>query len=148
MSLGGAITLARRQHNHLTLDQIKRYGKYFSELKLQDKIREVASIAGEQILLPVLRLWYVFRADTTPAVKKAYILGALGYFILPLDVIPDALGLLGFSDDLAVVMMITKWTDELLTPRLELMARETYHKLVPCLRQPSERQTPAETADI
>ena len=56
-----------------------------------------------------------------------------GYFILPVDLIPDALGLLGFSDDLGVVLMITKWVSELITPEIEEQAQATYRKLTPCL---------------
>lgn len=113
----------------MTVEDVKSYGRYFSRLGFKDKLLEVARIAGEQILLPVLRLWYVFCAGTTPVVKKAYIIGALGYFILPLDILPDALGLLGFTDDLAVVLMITKWIDELLTPEIEEKAQAAYHRL-------------------
>ena len=89
------------------------------------------------VLLPVLRLWYVFRADSTPAVREAYMAGALGYFILPVDLIPDALGLFGFSDDLGVVLMITKWVSELITPEIEAQAH--YRKLTPCLRSADTR---------
>lgn len=135
LTMGGMLAIARKQMGRLSLEDIKRYGKYFSSLKFQDKLKEVARIAGEQLLLPVLRLWYVFRSDRTPAIRKAYIIGALGYFIMPLDLIPDALGLLGFSDDLGVVLLITKWVDELLTPEIEAQAQEAYRKLTPCLRR-------------
>ena len=133
LTLGGLIAIARKQVGRMSVEDIKRYGKHFSELGLKEKVQEVARLAGEQILLPVLRLWYVFRADSTPAVRKAYIAGALGYFILPVDLIPDALGLLGFSDDLGVVLMITKWVSELITPEIEAQAQATYRKLTPCL---------------
>ena len=139
LTLGGLFAIARKQVGKMSLEDVKRYGKHFSELGLQEKIREVARLAGEQILLPVLRLWYVFRADSTPAVRKAYITGALGYFILPIDLIPDALGLFGFSDDLGVVMMITKWVSELITPEIEAQAQATYRKLTPCLRSADTR---------
>ena len=139
LTIGGLVAIARRQMGSMSVEDVKKYGKHFSELGLQEKIREVARLAGEQILLPVLRLWYVFRADSTPAVRKAYIAGALGYFILPVDLIPDALGFLGFSDDLGVVLMITKWVSELITPEIEAQAQATYRKLTPCLRSAHTR---------
>ena len=46
--------------------------------------------------------WYCARAPATPARVKAILIGALAYFILPTDVIPDVLIGLGFTDDAAV----------------------------------------------
>lgn len=41
----------------------------------------------------------------TPGRAKAVILGALAYFIMPVDAIPDILALVGFSDDIAVLTL-------------------------------------------
>lgn len=46
--------------------------------------------------------WYCARDPATPAHVKAILIGALAYFILPTDVIPDAILGLGFTDDAAV----------------------------------------------
>jgi len=43
-----------------------------------------------------------FDRDTPPQVKAALI-GALAYFVLPFDVVPDMLPVLGFADDAAVL---------------------------------------------
>ena len=44
---------------------------------------------------------------------KAIIIGALGYLISPLDVIPDAIPIAGLGDDLAVLLFVLKkvWGD-------------------------------------
>lgn len=136
LSLSGLMALSRRQTARLSLADIRQYGKYFSELRLRDKIREVARLAGDQLLLPVLRLWFVLRDPGTPHLRKACIVGALGYFILPIDLIPDALGLLGLTDDLAVIMMVSKQVDDLLTPAIEQQALAACRRLTPCLRRP------------
>ena len=41
------------------------------------------------------------------------IIGALGYMISPLDVMPDAIPIVGLTDDLAVLIYVLKkvWTD-------------------------------------
>ena len=39
----------------------------------------------------------------TPLQVKAALLGALAYFVLPFDVIPDMMPLIGFADDAAVL---------------------------------------------
>jgi uncharacterized membrane protein YkvA (DUF1232 family) len=52
----------------------------------------------------VLVLFYVATDQDTPGWAKTVIYGALGYFILPLDAIPDLIPLTGFSDDLGAIV--------------------------------------------
>jgi uncharacterized membrane protein YkvA (DUF1232 family) len=46
--------------------------------------------------------WYCAMDPATPMRAKAVLLGALAYFITPIDVLPDFLLVLGFTDDAAV----------------------------------------------
>ncbi len=41
---------------------------------------------------------------STPVRVRAVLLGALGYFVLPIDAIPDLLAGIGFTDDVTVLM--------------------------------------------
>lgn len=59
----------------------------------------------------------------TPAGAKAILFGAIGYFILPLDLIPDLLGALGYTDDLAVLLAAVKAVQSNITPAHEARAR-------------------------
>jgi uncharacterized membrane protein YkvA (DUF1232 family) len=52
----------------------------------------------------VLAAWYCATDTNTPLRVKGTLFGALAYFILPFDVIPDVILGLGFTDDLAVLM--------------------------------------------
>jgi uncharacterized membrane protein YkvA (DUF1232 family) len=52
----------------------------------------------------VLAAWYCATDAKTPLKVKGTLFGALAYFILPFDVIPDVILGLGFTDDLAVLM--------------------------------------------
>ena len=51
----------------------------------------------------LLAAYYCAFDRDTPLQVKAALLGALAYFVLPFDVIPDMLPLLGFADDAAVL---------------------------------------------
>ncbi len=51
-----------------------------------------------------LAAWYCAFDPATPVKVKGTLLAALAYFILPFDVIPDFLLVLGFTDDVAVLM--------------------------------------------
>ena len=56
------------------------------------------------MLEAALKLYYSTRDPETPAWVKAIAIGALGYLILPIDVIPDIIPAVGLSDDLAVLV--------------------------------------------
>ena len=54
--------------------------------------------------MKLLAAWYCATDAKTPLKVKATLFGALAYFILPFDVIPDVILALGFTDDMAVLM--------------------------------------------
>ncbi|HEY0123172.1 MAG TPA: YkvA family protein [Rhizobium sp.] len=51
----------------------------------------------------VVAAFYCAFDPSTPKRVRAILLGALAYFVLPFDAIPDFLALVGFSDDIAVL---------------------------------------------
>ena len=55
---------------------------------------------------------------------KATLIGALAYFILPIDVMPDALPLMGFTDDAAVLALALKTVGDAITGAHRDKARE------------------------
>ena len=51
----------------------------------------------------LLSVWYAARDPETPTAAKGLMLGALAYFVLPVDAIPDIFAGIGFTDDAAVI---------------------------------------------
>lgn len=51
----------------------------------------------------LLSVWYAARDPETPTAAKGIMLGALAYFVLPIDAIPDVFAGIGFTDDAAVI---------------------------------------------
>lgn len=51
----------------------------------------------------MLAAWICTRDPATPRRVRLTLLAALGYFVLPLDAIPDIMPILGFTDDAAVI---------------------------------------------
>ena len=51
----------------------------------------------------VISVWYTARDPETPTAAKGIMLGALAYFVLPIDAIPDIFAGIGFTDDAAVI---------------------------------------------
>ena len=52
---------------------------------------------------PALKMYYAAMDSDTPAWAKATIFAALGYFIFPIDAIPDVAPVVGYADDLGVL---------------------------------------------
>ena len=107
--------------NNINLDD---YAQYFNDSKLWKKLKKVAQKAGRKAVYYVLVLYYVARDPSVPSSLKLKILGALGYFILPLDFIPDAILGLGFTDDLAALAWALFKIKKFITPEIERKARE------------------------
>lgn len=51
----------------------------------------------------LVSIYYAARDPETPLAAKGVMMGALAYFVLPTDAIPDILAGVGFTDDAAVI---------------------------------------------
>lgn len=101
---------------------VREYEKQYSEEKFWDKVKAVAKKAGIKVIYIALRLYYAVSA--LPIEKKAIVFGGLGYFILPVDLIPDAIPALGFTDDAAVLFAIYTAIKSELNEESEIKAKE------------------------
>lgn len=76
-----------------------------TEEKLWSKITSYAQKAGIKVVYSVLLMWYAYQRKDAPRWAKRIILGALAYFISPIDLLPDLTPFLGFTDDLGILGM-------------------------------------------
>jgi len=79
------------------------FSQNFSEDGFWNKVVKYAKAAGQEVIEKALWLYYAAQTPQTPAWAKATIYGALGYFILPVDAIPDVLPGVGYTDDLGII---------------------------------------------
>ncbi|MEM7102063.1 MAG: YkvA family protein [Bacteroidota bacterium] len=85
------------------LKLIRQYKDRFSEAELWEKIKKYGKKAGIKTVYPVLLLYFAFlRKETNPRAKMV-IIGTLGYFIAPIDLIPDLNPIIGFNDDFGLL---------------------------------------------
>lgn len=105
------------------MEELTKYQKHYSEESLADKIAKVAKKAGVKVIYAALLLYYVLKNPLTPRGDKTKILGALGYFILPLDLIPDAIPVVGFADDLAALTWALYAVGRNITPEIKAQAK-------------------------
>ena len=85
-------------------ETIESHRNHYSEPKLWNKVKKYAKKAGSTAVYAILLLYFVLQKDEVPKKSKAIILGALGYFILPLDLIPDFAVGVGFTDDIGALI--------------------------------------------
>jgi uncharacterized membrane protein YkvA (DUF1232 family) len=65
----------------------------------------------------------------TPGHVKAALIGALAYFVLPTDAIPDVLPVVGFGDDAAVLAAAVRLVTSHITPNHREAAKRTLAQL-------------------
>ena len=104
------------------------YANKFSQSEFVEKISRIAKRAGSKLVYAALILYYTLQSDHVSKTDKAIIIGALGYMISPLDVIPDAIPIAGLTDDFAVLIYVLKkvWTD--VDPSIIEQAKEKLYK--------------------
>ena len=97
----------------MELPDFMSYANKFSQSEFVEKISRIAKRAGSKLVYAALILYYTLQSDSVSKTDKAIIIGALGYMISPLDVIPDAIPIAGLTDDFAVLIYVLKkvWTD-------------------------------------
>ena len=97
--------------------------KFWRKLK-----REVASVP---FLEDVLTAHYCPFDRNTPVHVKAVLIGAIAYFVMPDDLIPDYLPIIGYADDAAVLGMAIK----LMSSHIKPEHREAARRMVTRLRE-------------
>ena len=111
--------------------EVQKYGPYYSDNRFWKKVERVAKKVGATVLLPVFTLYYMLQDDKVSLQHKAYIVGALGYFILPIDLIPDGiLPVIGFTDDIAVMTLVLKLVKDSITPEIKARANARVSEII------------------
>lgn len=90
--------------------------KHYSDEKFVAKIQRVGMDLGFKALHAATTLFVALKSPNLPNAQKLIIVGALGYLILPIDVVADFLPVVGLADDAFViikaVMSVYKHVDE------------------------------------
>lgn len=76
----------------------------YGESSFWEKIKGYAIAAGKDVVEKALTLYYCLMDSDTPVWAKTVIISTLGYFIVPIDAIPDLAPVAGYSDDLGALV--------------------------------------------
>lgn len=77
----------------------------------------------------LLAAWICARDPATPRRVRLTLLAALGYFVLPVDALPDIMPILGFTDDAAVIAAALAAVAGSITPEHREKARQAMAEL-------------------
>jgi uncharacterized membrane protein YkvA (DUF1232 family) len=106
------------------MNEPTKYSKNFTEDSFWLKLKKFAKKAGTKVVYAALLLYYALQSPKVPFRAKAIIVGALGYFIAPLDMIPDIAPGIGYGDDLGALIGALLTVAMYLNDEITLKARE------------------------
>lgn len=87
----------------------EKYSKYeseYSDEKLTDKMN---SVSNKSLLEKAGLLFKAIKSGKLSGSSYAIIIAALGYFICPVDFIPDVIPVVGLLDDIGVLSFVINW---------------------------------------
>ncbi|AUV89172.1 YkvA family protein [Vibrio campbellii] len=88
------------------------------------KMKNSIKKAGEEIAVMGIKSWLAMADSNTSVRHKAILGGALAYFVLPTDMVPDVLAGVGFTDDMAALTLAANSVGNAITDEHEAQARE------------------------
>jgi len=109
-------------------EEMVNYAGHYEENAFWEKLKKFGRKAGFQVCYAALLLYYVLRSPETSSKDRAKILGALGYFILPIDLIPDFIPIAGYTDDLAALVWGVYCVIKGITPEVKAQAARKLHE--------------------
>ena len=104
-------------------DSDPEYGTYFSDNAFWSKLQSLSGNGWCEMLKQVVTLYVLLKDSSTSMTLKITLIGALGYFIAPIDAIPDLIPLLGYTDDMSIIGMLINQLSHAITPEIEQQVR-------------------------
>ena len=82
---------------------LEDYQKNFSVKGLWKKLKASSKKLGIKVVYTILLLFFAYSRDETPRWAKSVVIGSIGYFLSPIDAVPDLTPFLGYTDDIGVL---------------------------------------------
>ena len=87
--------------------------------------------AGRTIAKPALEVLEMAIDPLTPAQVRVSLMAALAYLIMPFDLFPDFMPMVGFSDDFVALTAVLSTWSKYMTPSIRARAESKLNKLFP-----------------
>ena len=115
--------------NKFDVSVLKQYADNYDENQMWNKIKGFFFEAGINLVIKVLQLWYVLQKPEVPVHVKVTIMGAIAYFVMPVDCVLDVLPG-GYHDDLLAVTLTLFAAEEYIDDEVRRKAREKVMEIV------------------
>lgn len=122
---------------------IAKYGEHFDAVKFRKKLTKTAKKAGAKGVYAALVLYYALYSPYISRKDRRIIIGALGYFILPLDIVPDFIPGAGYTDDIAALVLAVYKVARGITPDVKEKARAKVNEWFPDIEEEDFDLTPS-----
>ncbi len=106
------------------LDNIQQYIQYYDELQLKDKLKFIGKRIGYKFVSYAVIMVILISDKKIPLKVRLVFVAALGYLILPTDLIADFLPVIGFTDDIAFLTYAISNAREYITPDVTHKAKQ------------------------
>lgn len=105
------------------------YRAAFTVAKFKEKLKTLGTKGSYELLERAFQLYYLARSPDVPLWAKGMVVGALGYFIVTPDAVPDITPVLGFVDDMSVMVSALAAVAAHITPMIRKKTQERLEKL-------------------
>lgn len=102
--------------------QLEKYSSQFNEKDFWKSLGSSSKKMGKAAVRDSLTLYYAAMSPDVSAKDKGILLGALAYAVLPIDLIPDFLPVVGFADDALAIGIALKHVNDAITPEVKAKA--------------------------
>ena len=94
-------------------------------------LKKILTKAGRTIAKPALEILEMAIDPFTPTQVRISLMAALAYLIMPFDLFPDFMPLVGFSDDFVALTAVLSIWSKYMTPSIRKRAEMKLDKLFP-----------------
>lgn len=109
--------------------QVEAYASAYSEPQFLSKAKRFAISLGREPLSKAIQMYLVLQSDDVPLWAKLKVMGALGYFISPVDLVPDVVPVVGLLDDAGVLALAFGMVAMHITPEIKQKAEGLLDRL-------------------
>jgi uncharacterized membrane protein YkvA (DUF1232 family) len=107
---------------------LEKYIPDYDPRRFWKKLRRTFRRLGAKAVYYALILYYAMQNPQVSRKDKGIILGALGYFLLPFDIVPDFIPGIGYTDDIAALSFAIYKVWRCITPLVKSEAEEKVYE--------------------